>query len=78
MDMIKKLFPFSFKSTNVRTFVFMLVSYTLAHILLTITLKLLGMLWIPHFLINLVGYSTGLYIQVGIVFTILHFVGVLK
>lgn len=78
MNMIKKLFPFSFKTATVKNFVFMLILYTLAHILLVITLKLLGMLWIPRIVLDLIGYPTGLYIQVGIVFTILHFVGVLK
>lgn len=78
MDSIKKFFPYSFtKKEDVKSLVIMIV----LHIVVTIVINaittvlhiVLGFLPLVGWLLSVVGGVIGLYLLVGIVFTLLNY-----
>ncbi len=78
MDILKKYFPFAFKSTELKPFIISLVIYVLIDIVCGLVLGLLSAIPIIGIIFSLLGTVIGLYALVGIVLSILVFVKVLK
>ncbi len=79
MDFLKKFFPFSFRPKKVtKDFVLTIVLYAVASIVAGIILGLLSRIPFIGFLFSIASYLFGLYCTAGIVFAILHKVGVFK
>lgn len=78
MDMLKKFFPFSFKSKDVKDLVINIVVYLLASILVGWVLGLLSGIPILGVLFSLIGSLFGLYCLVGAVLAVLDYLKILK
>lgn len=83
MDILKKLFPFSFKSTETNSFVIALIIYVVIAVVGGIIIGVVGsilgsILSILGTLVGLVGGIVDLYALIGIVLSILVFTKVLK
>lgn len=78
MDLLKKIFPFSFKATELVAFIVSLVIYVIVDVLCGLVIGLLAKLPIIGFVFAALGSLVGLYALVGIVLSILVFVKVMK
>ena len=78
MDIMKKLFPFSFKATDVMGLVIALIIYVIGCGICGAVIGFLAGIPILGIIFSLLGSIVGLYSLVGIVLTILVFVKVLK
>ncbi|MBQ4553272.1 MAG: hypothetical protein IJA59_10025 [Clostridia bacterium] len=78
MDMLKKIFPFSFKSKEVKDLVINIVIYLVASIVGGWLLGLLGGIPLLGVIFDLIGSLFGLYCLVGIVLAVLDFLKILK
>ncbi len=78
MDMLKKIFPFSFKSKEVKDLVINIVIYLVASIVGGWLLGLLGGIPLLGVIFDLIGSLFGLYCLVGIVLAVLDFFKILK
>ncbi|MBR6786544.1 MAG: hypothetical protein IKM26_01305 [Clostridia bacterium] len=78
MDMVKKIFPFSFKSKEVKDLVINIVIYLVASIVGGWLLGLLGGIPLLGVIFDLIGSLFGLYCLVGIVLAVLDFLKILK
>ena len=78
MDMPKKIFPFSFKSKEVKDLVINIVIYLVASIVGGWLLGLLGGIPLLGVIFDLIGSLFGLYCLVGIVLAVLDFLKILK
>ena len=78
MEMLKKFFPYSFKSTNVKELLIVLVIYIIADAVCGAVIGLFGKIPVVGLLCGIVGTVVGLYFLVAIFLAILHFVGVFK
>lgn len=74
MDLIKKIFPFSFKATDVVGLVISIVIYVIAPTIL----GLLGKIPLIGFIFGILAWASGIYCTIGIVLSILYFVKVIK
>lgn len=81
MDLLKKVFPFSFKANDVASLVVTIIIYLVAGLVIGFALGLVGWI-IPLGLIDmvlgLIGSIVELYILAGIVIAVLVFTKVLK
>ncbi len=78
MDMLKKIFPFSFKSKEVKDLVINIVIYLVASIVGGWLLGLLGGIPLLGVIFDLIGSLFGLYCLVGIVLAVLDYFKILK
>lgn len=78
MDMLKKFFPFSFKSKEVKDLIINIVIYLVVSIVGGWVLGLLGGIPVIGLVAGLVGSLLGLYCLVGIVLAVLDFLKILK
>jgi len=78
MDMLKKFFPFSFKSKDVKDLIINIVIYLVAGIVGGWVLGLLGGIPLLGVIFDLIGSLFGLYCLVGIVLAVLDFLKILK
>ena len=78
MDMLKKFFPFSFKSKEVKDLVINIVIYLVASIVGGWLLGLLGGIPLLGVIFDLIGSLFGLYCLVGIVLAVLDYLKILK
>lgn len=78
MDTIKKLFPFSFRATDAKETVIAVVLYLIADLVCGIVIGVLGKIPVLGVVFSIIGWLAGLYFLIGIVLTILAFLGVLK
>ncbi len=80
MDMIKKFFPFSFnfKEKDVNGLVVSIIIYVVAMVLSGVVFGLLGLVPILGIITSIIGSVVGLYLLVGLVFSVLNFFNVLK
>lgn len=78
MDTIKKLWPYSFKATDVKALIITIVIYIVADFVCGLVIGLLGKLPLLGFIFSLVGTVLGIYFFVGIVFAVLCFFKILK
>jgi hypothetical protein len=78
MDLLKKLFPLSFKLKDITALVIAIIIYVVADVVVGV---IVGLLWwapIVGLLISAIASLVGLYTLIGIVLAILEFCGVLK
>lgn len=78
MDLLKKLFPFSFVAKDVQPLVISIIVYLVADIVLGVLIGLLASLPIIGVIFTIVGSLLGLYVTVGLVLTVLYFAKVIK
>lgn len=74
MDLIKKIFPFSFKAADVVGLIISIVIYVVAPTVLGI----LGNIPLIGFVFDILAWAAGIYCTIGIVLSILYFVKVIK
>ena len=77
-DVLKKIFPQAYKSTELTPFIVSLILYVLVDVVCGFVIGLLAKLPILGVIFSLLGSLVGLYALVGIVLSILVFVKVLK
>ncbi len=82
MDMLKKLFPFSFGVKDVTDLVIKILVYVAVGVLVGLIGWVLGIIpligWILALVWGIVGTLVGLYTLAGIVFAVLDFCKILK
>ncbi len=79
MDILKKIWPFSFREKkDVAALVITVILHVVADIVIGVLLGLLAGVPVVGFIFSLVGSLLGLYITAGIVFTFLHYFKVFK
>lgn len=79
MDFLRKVFPFSFKSTEVNPFIVALVLYTVIGAVGGFVFDLLSKIpFVGTFVFSPIGFVVSLYTFLGIVLSILVFTKVIK
>ncbi len=78
MDFLKKIFPFSFKFEDTKSFVWTIILYVAVNIVASIIFGFMGRIPFVGWVFSIANYATYLYCLGGIVFAILHKVGVIK
>ena len=78
MDILKKLWPFSFRAKDVSNLIISLLIYIVIDIVCGVVIGLLAKLPLVGWLFGIVGGLVGLYAFVGIVVTVLVFFKILK
>lgn len=78
MDLLKKVFPFSFGTADVAALVIRIIVYLLAGIVIVFVFSIVALIPIINILVGLVGAVVELYILAGIVIAILDYLKVLK
>ena len=78
MDMLKKIFPLSFKATELKPFIITLVIYIVADIICGAVIGLLAKIPVLGIIFGLLGSVVGIYMFVGLILAILYFVKVIK
>jgi len=78
MDLLRKVWPLSFavEKGDTKNFIIKLVIYAVAAIIFGVIFGLLGQIQFIGFLFGIVGTVLDLYCTAGIVFCVLHFIGV--
>ena len=79
MDTLKKFFPFSFgEKKDVAALVINIVIYVVVGFVAGLLIALLSHIPVLGWIISLLGGAIDLYVTAGIVFSVLHYVKVLK
>lgn len=79
MEMLKKLFPFSFKAKNdIRDLLITVLVFIAADLICSVIDKVLGAIPLIGTLVGLVGWIIGLYFFVSIVLAVLDYLNVFK
>ena len=80
MDMVKKIFPFSFnfKEKDVTGLVVSILIYIVGMIISGVAMWLLGLIPIVNIVVGILGWIIEVYLFVGIVLSVLNFCNVLK
>lgn len=78
MDVLKKIFPFSFKFEDTKQFVWTIIIYVVACAVLGIALGFMGRIPFIGWAFRIANYLTYPYCCGGVVMAILHKVGVIK
>lgn len=78
MDFLKKFFPFSFKFETTKQFVWTIILYVAAEVVLGVIFGLMSNIPFVGFVFSIASYLTGVYCFGGIVLSILNKVGVIK
>lgn len=78
MDILKKVFPLSFKVEDLKAFVIALVVYVLVDIICGVVIGLLVKIPVIGVIFSILGSVIGLYALVGIVLAILAYLKVIK
>lgn len=78
MDLLKKLFPLSFKVSEAKDLVISIIVYAVIDVVCGVLIGLLAKIPLIGILFSLVGTLIGIYATAGIVLAILVFVKVIK
>ena len=78
MDLLKTLFPLSFRLKDVTALVIAIIIYVVADVIVGVIVGLLWWIPIVGLLLSAVASLIGLYTIIGIVLAVLDFFGVLK
>ena len=78
MDVIKQLFPLSFKGNDSNACVISVIVYLVAAIIVGVVVAILDFIHVVNILLGAIGTIFGLYCLAGIVFSILNFTKVIK
>ena len=78
MDLLRKYWPLSFAvdKGDTKNFIIKLVIYVVAGIILGAIFGLLGQIQYVGFIFGIIGAVLDLYCTAGIVFCVLHFIGI--
>ena len=79
MDMVKKYFPYSFKEkAGVISLLLQVLIYFVVGAIATFAIGLLANIPIIGFIFSLICGLVDLYVLVGVVLSVLHFLGIVK
>ncbi|MBQ7345080.1 MAG: hypothetical protein IJW45_03340 [Oscillospiraceae bacterium] len=80
MDILKSLFPFSFKvkEKDTNALVISIIIYVVLMVLSGVAMTLLGLIPVVNLLVGIVGWVLEVYCLTGIVLAVLNFLNVLK
>ncbi|MBR6796617.1 MAG: hypothetical protein IKM53_04620 [Clostridia bacterium] len=78
MDILKKIFPFSFKAKELVPFIITIVIYLVIDLVCGFAIGLLSHIPVVNILTGILGTLLGLYGLIGIVLSILVFLKVVK
>lgn len=78
MDLLKKIFPFSFGTADVATLVIKIIVYVVVGAVIGFVFSLVAIIPIVNILVGLLGTLVEIYILGGIAVTVLDFCKVLK
>ncbi len=78
MDILKKIFPFSFRSKTIQELLINILIYIAINVVGGLVLGLLGILPLIGFVFSAVGGLLGVYTLAGVILASLHFWGMLK
>lgn len=78
MDFLKRFFPYSFRATELVSFIITLIIYAVIDVVCGFIIGLLAKLPIIGVIFGLLGSLVGLYAIIGIVLAILVFLKLLK
>ena len=78
MDLLRKIFPYSFRANDVAGLIVTILVYIVAYVVCGFAIGLLSGLPLIGIVIGLVGSLLGIYFFAGIVIAVLHFLKVLK
>ena len=78
MDMLKKIFPFSFGVKDITALVVALIIYIVGGAVLGVVFGLLAKIPLIGILFGIVGWAVGVYCFVGIVLAVLDYFNLIK
>ncbi|MBQ6892618.1 MAG: hypothetical protein IJN48_00285 [Clostridia bacterium] len=78
MDLLKKIFPFSFGAKDVAALVIKVILYIVAGMVAGVLIGLLASVPVVNIVVGFVGGLVDLYVTAGIVITFLSFFKVIK
>lgn len=78
MDMLKKFFPFSFKSQGLVNFIITLIVYLVIEAVLGWAIAVLAKIPVVGIICGLLGSLLGIYVLIGVVLAILNFLKIVK
>ncbi len=78
MELLRALFPVSYKSKDVAGLIISILIYLVAGAVLGGVLGFLGKLWLVGWLFGIIGSLVGIYCTAGIVISVLVFLNILK
>jgi len=79
MDLLKKLFPFSFsEKKDIAALIITIIIYVVVGAIFAALIGLLANINILNFIMGIVGSLAEIYVTAGIVLSILHYIKVLK
>lgn len=78
MDMVKKLFPYSFGTADVKSLIIKIIVYLVASAVAGFLLGLLGGIPLVGVVADVISWAFGLYCTVGWILVILDYLKVLK
>ncbi len=78
MDFLKKFWPFSFKFETTKQFVWTIILYCVAAFVAGLIFGLMSNIPFVGWAFDVAAYASSLYATAGVVFSILHKVGVMK
>ncbi|MGN0165808.1 MAG: hypothetical protein ACI39R_06465 [Lachnospiraceae bacterium] len=78
MDILKMVFPFSFKATDNQSFITLLVLFVIGEVICCVLGWLLGQIPILGIITNIIFWLAGIYLLASLVIGILVFLGILK
>ena len=78
MDTLKKLFPFSFRATDLKSLLITILIYIIADFVCGLVIGILGKLPIIGVIFSIIGAIVGIYFFVAIIIAILDYAKVLK
>ena len=78
MDILKSLFPWSFKNKTMKDLIVSILIYMAINIVGGLVLGLLSVVPLIGFVFSLLGGALGIYTLAGVILASLHFFGLLK
>lgn len=77
MQFLKICFPFSFRPIDTRAFILTIVIYAILGTVIGSVIGVLSHLWLIGWIFRILGSLLDLYLLVGIILTILSFIGLI-
>ena len=78
MDKLKSLFPFSFKTANVKELIIAIIIYIVIGFVGGLIISLLSLIPLVGIILGIIGWIIEIYVLAGIILAVLNFLGVLN
>lgn len=78
MNLIKKIWPFSFESDTLKSFIFKIIIYVVLGVAFSTLIALLKHVPVLNIIFYIVGPLVDIYVICGLIFLILNYIKVLK